>query len=309
MVNAAPEEPRTYSVLVVEDDPHTAELLSYNLSEAGFQVFIAEDGLSALHKLDIVMVDLIVCDVMMPEMDGFTLRERINEDPVLREIPFVFLTAKTTAEDQIQGLAMGVDEYVTKPFDPEVLLARVHAVLRRRESFAQVARLDPLTKLLNRQTLQREIERELARIKRYPAVATFVFLDIDEFKQVNDQYGHAAGDHALGHLASALTKDIRTVDIVGRYGGEEFILYFPETPEEIGHRIIERMHMTFQQLSESEGAGPLTFSAGLVEAPRDGEDFATLCCRADAAMYRAKKQGKAQVLIWRPDMSEGSGTG
>jgi len=79
MENAAPEDPRTYSVLVVEDDPHTAELLSYNLSEAGFQVFIAEDGLSALHKLDIVMVDLIVCDVMMPEMDGFTLRERIND--------------------------------------------------------------------------------------------------------------------------------------------------------------------------------------------------------------------------------------
>jgi diguanylate cyclase (GGDEF)-like protein len=304
MDNALTEDPKTYTVLVVEDDPHTAELLSYNLSEAGFQVFNAEDGLSALHKLDIVTVDLIICDVMMPEMDGFALRERINEDPVIREIPFIFLTAKTTAEDQIHGLGMGVDEYVTKPFDPEVLLARVHAVLRRHENFARVARLDPLTKLLNRQTLQREIERELARIKRYPAVATFVFLDIDEFKHVNDEFGHAAGDHALGHLASALTKDIRTVDIVGRFGGEEFILYFPETPEEIGLRIIERMHATFNYLSESEGSGPLTFSAGLVEAPRDGSDFQTLCARADAAMYRAKKQGKAKVLVWKADMTE-----
>ncbi|MCL4694372.1 MAG: diguanylate cyclase [Candidatus Hydrogenedentes bacterium] len=309
MENSVAEEPKTYSVLVVEDDPHTAELLTYNLSEAGFQVFNAEDGLSALHKLDIVVVDLIICDVMMPEMDGFALRDRINQDLVMREIPFIFLTAKSTAEDQILGLGMGVDEYVTKPFDPEVLLARVHAVLRRHEIYARVARLDPLTKLLNRQTLQREIERELARIKRYPAVATLVFLDIDEFKQVNDKYGHAAGDHALGHLASALTKDIRTVDIVGRYGGEEFILYFPETPEDIGRRIIERMHSTFQQLSESDGAGPLTFSAGLVEAPRDGEDFTTLCNRADAAMYRAKKQGKAQVLVWRPEMAPQSEAG
>ena len=90
MTNALTEEPKTYTVLIVEDDPHTAELLAYNLSEAGFQVFSAEDGLSALHKLDIVTVDLIVCDVMMPEMDGFALRERINEDPVMREIPFIF---------------------------------------------------------------------------------------------------------------------------------------------------------------------------------------------------------------------------
>ncbi len=307
MDNAITEDPRTYTVLVVEDDPHTSELLAYNLSEAGFQVFSAEDGVSALHKLDIVTVDLIVCDVMMPEMDGFTFRERINDDPVLREIPFIFLTAKTTAEDQIHGLSTGADEYITKPFDPEVLLARVHAVLRRHENFARVARLDPLTKLLNRQTLQREIERELERIKRYPAVATLVFLDIDEFKRVNDEFGHAAGDHALKQLAAALTKDIRTVDIVGRYGGEEFVLYFPETPEDIGLRIVERMHATFKQLSEEEGSRLLTFSAGLVEAPRDGSDFETLCARADSAMYRSKNEGKAKVLVWKPDMTEESG--
>lgn len=297
------EEPRTYTVLVVEDDPHTSELLSYVLGEAGFQVFTAEDGLRALKKLDIVTVDLIICDVMMPEMDGFAFRERIVKDPVLREIPFVFLTAKATPEDQVWGLGSGADEYITKPFDPEVLVARVHAVLRRRESFARVARLDPLTQLLNRQTFQREVDRELERIKRYPAVGTLVFLDIDGFKQVNDEYGHAAGDRALVQLAKALTKDIRSVDLVGRYGGEEFVLYFPETPEPVGVRIVERMHTHFQHLSQQDGTGALTFSAGLVEAPRDGTDFKTLCERADAAMYSAKRQGKARVLVWQAEMS------
>ena len=296
------DEPRHYTVLVVEDDPHTAELLSYTLSAAGFQVFTASSAPEALRKLEIVMVDLIVSDVMMPEMDGFAMRDRILQDSVLRDIPFVFLTAKGTSEDQIRGLSSGADEYVTKPFDPQVLIARIHAVLRRRENFARVARLDTLTGLLNRLTLEREVTRELARIKRYPSLGALVFLDIDGFKQVNDRFGHAAGDRALLHLATALTKDIRSVDIVGRYGGEEFVLYFPETPETVGIRIVERMMAMFRNLSKEELNGPLTFSAGLAEAPRDGTEFAELVERADQAMYTAKRQGKAQVIAWRKDM-------
>ncbi|MDZ4858128.1 MAG: diguanylate cyclase [Candidatus Hydrogenedentes bacterium] len=297
------EEPRTYTVLVVEDDVHTAELLSYTLSSAGFQVFTAASGPDALKKLEIVTVDLIVSDVMMPHMDGFALRERIVNDPILKDIPFVFLTAKGTSEDQIRGLSSGVDEYVTKPFDPQVLIARIHAVLRRRENYSRVSRLDPLTGLLNRQTLEREIERELARIKRYPAQGSLVFLDIDGFKQVNDVYGHAAGDRALVQLAEALTNDIRSVDLVGRYGGEEFVLYFPETPEAVGVRIVERMMAQFRNLTEGESNGPLTFSAGVVEAPRDGVEFGDLVARSDQAMYQAKRAGKAQVMPWRENMT------
>jgi diguanylate cyclase (GGDEF)-like protein len=297
-----PDEPRNYAVLVVEDDPHTAELLSYTLSAAGFHVFTAASGPEALKKLEIVMVDLIVSDVMMREMDGFAMRDRIVQDTVLRDIPFVFLTAKGTSEDQIRGLSSGADEYVTKPFDPQVLIARIHAVLRRRENFSRVARLDTLTGLLNRQTLERDVQRELARIKRYPSNGSLVFLDIDGFKQVNDQFGHAAGDRALLHLATALTKDMRSIDIVGRYGGEEFVLYFPETPEPVGVRIVERMMAMFRNLSKNEVNGPLTFSAGVAEAPRDGADFATLVEKADQAMYTAKRQGKAQVIAWRPNM-------
>lgn len=303
MDSLPPDDTRTYTVLLVEDDPHTAELLAYTLSSAGFQVFTAVSGVDALKKLEIIAVDLIVSDVMMPEMDGFEMRDRIVENPVLREVPFVFLTAKGTSQDQIRGLSSGVDEYVTKPFDPQVLIARVHAVLRRRENYSRAARLDTLTGLLNRQSLQHDIERELARIKRYPAQASLVFLDIDGFKQVNDVYGHAAGDRALRQLAAALTKETRSVDLLGRYGGEEFVLYFPETPEDDGVRIIERMLNQFRHLSQAESNGPLTFSAGIVEAPRDGADFATLVERADQAMYQAKRQGKARVVPWREDMS------
>ncbi len=242
---------------------------------------------------------------MMPGMDGFTFRDRILSNPVLRELPFVFLTAKLAPEDQIRGLASGVDEYITKPFDPQVLIARIHAVLRRHENMARLVRRDPLTQLLNRNTLEREIRRELERVKRYPANACFVFLDIDGFKALNDECGHAAGDRALIRLASALTKDVRSVDIVGRYGGEEFILYFPESTLDTCHRIMDRMHIMFQQETEHEIHHRLTFSAGIAEVPADGTDFADLCTHADEAMYAAKRQGKSRILAWR-EVNEGA---
>jgi diguanylate cyclase (GGDEF)-like protein len=293
------DDSKTYTVLVIEDNQNTSELLAFNLAEAGFQVFQAVDAEDALKKLDIVTVDLIVCDIMMPGMDGFTFRDHILADPVLREIPFIFLTAKLGADDQIRGLGSGVDEYITKPFDPQVLVARIHAVLRRHENMARLVRRDPLTQLLNRNTLEREIIRELERIKRYPAKACFVFLDIDEFKEVNDAHGHATGDRALIRLASVLTKDVRSVDIVGRYGGEEFVLYFPESSPDTCHRILDRMHAMFQHETQLEIDHRLTFSAGIAEVPADGADFATLYAHADQAMYGAKRQGKGRTLTWR----------
>ncbi len=292
------EEPQTYTVLVVEDDRHTAELLSYNLTEAGFQVFQAYDGTDALKKLEIVTVDLITCDIMLPTMDGLTFRQRVLENPTLQHTPFIFLTAKSQPEDQIRGLDTGVDEYITKPFDPQVFVARVHAVLRRHENMAQLISRDPLTQLLNRNTLERVINRELARIKRYPGIGSLVFLDLDDFKEINDRLGHATGDRALVRLASVLTSEIRTVDIVGRYGGEEFVLYFPESPIDASRGIVERMHAAFVELSQQEDHELLTFSAGIAEAPVDGVDFQTLCSRADEAMYSAKHQGKARIVAW-----------
>ena len=200
-----------YTILVVEDDRHTRELLTYNLLDAGFQVHSADNGVAALTILRERVVDLIVCDIMLPKMDGFALREELLGDPGLRDIAFLYLTAKTMPEDQIRGLGYGVDEYITKPFNPQVLLARIEAVLARRESFARAAQIDQLTQLLNRQTCERAIRRELERIRRYSATGSLVFLDIDEFKSVNDDFGHAAGDRALVHLAMVLKQNTRRV--------------------------------------------------------------------------------------------------
>lgn len=293
---------RQYSALVVEDDAHTRELVVFNLEDAGYRAHSAANGVEALKLLENRVVDIIICDIMMPEMNGFALREAVQSQAKLRDTGFIFLSAKSLPEDEIRGLRYGVDEYITKPFNPEVLVARVEAVLSRRAALAKAAQLDPLTQLYNRQAGEREIRRELERIQRYPSIGTLVFLDIDEFKAVNDTLGHAAGDRALVLLAEVLRESTRSVDIVTRYGGEEFVLFFPQTDEANAVPVIERMQRRFQQLSEAHNHLRISFSAGVVEAPRDGNQFDVLCRRADEAMYSSKEHGKARVTPWRPDM-------
>jgi diguanylate cyclase (GGDEF)-like protein len=170
-----------------------------------------------------------------------------------------------------------------------------------------MSRYDSLTQLLNRPTLEREIDRELNRMLRYPGLSSLVFVDIDGFKLVNDELGHAAGDRVLFQLAEVLRANTRSVDLTGRYGGEEFVLFLPETNEPQAIYVVERMQQHFQIPTEATSGRSMTFSAGIAEAPRDGSDFDTLCRRADAAMYAAKRAGKAQVLPWRPGLSMASG--
>lgn len=300
------EKERNYTVLVVEDDAHTRELLVFTMEEAGHLALSAGNGVEALKLLDERVVDIVICDIMMPGMNGFALREALVSRPKLRDIGFIFLSAKSMPEDEIKGLRYGVDEYITKPFNPDVLVARVEAVLTRRATLARAAQLDSLTQLYNRQTGEREVQRELERLQRYPSVAALAFVDIDEFKEVNDVHGHAAGDRALVLLAEVFKQNIRSVDIVARYGGEEFVLFFPETGEEEAVRIVERMQRHFQRVSAKESNMLITFSAGVVEAPRDGDCFEVLCERADQAMYTAKRDGKARVLPWRQHMKAGA---
>lgn len=294
---------QAYTVLVIEDDTHTRELLTFNLTEAGYQVMEAHDGREGLARLIAEPPDLVLSDVMMPHMNGFELRKMIVGDPALRDIPFIFLTAKSNPSDQVAGLQTGVDEYITKPFDVDVLLARIEAVLQRRENFARLASIDGLTGLLNRQASERAIRRELGRLRRYPSLATLVFLDIDNFKSLNDEYGHAMGDKVLTHLAEIFKAQSRSVDIVGRYGGEEFLAFFPQTPMAEAVPVVKRMLERFRTPMPEIPDVSLSFSAGAVEAPRNGDEFEILRDRADAAMYHVKRNGKGRVEAWDETMA------
>jgi diguanylate cyclase (GGDEF)-like protein len=294
-----------YKLLIVEDDAATRTLLEYNLSGAGFTVFMAENGHHALEVLAEDSIDLIVSDIMMPGMDGYMFREQVILDPGTRSIPFVFLTAKAQGEDQIKGLRSGVDDYITKPFEPLVMIARVQAVLERRRVHDEMTRHDGLTGLLNRVTFEREVTRELKRVVRYDTLGSFVFMDLDNFKQINDTYGHAAGDLLLSNVAQLMIWESRAVDLLGRYGGEEFVVYFPETNADQAASTMLRILKKLQSRGLGREKFQASFSAGVAEAPRHGRDLSVLCAEADKAMYEAKRQGKARVVLCSSDDNEG----
>lgn len=286
------------TILVVEDNVSTLELIKYNLIDAGHRILTANSGAEALETLHKSKVHLVISDVMMPEMDGFTLRERLIDDPILSDIPFIFLTARVRSEDHIRGLNSGADDYITKPFDPAVLVARVKAVLARRENLEEKSRRDFLTGLLNRSALEQEIGKELDRLIRYKHKGSLVFLDIDNFKAINDTYGHAAGDLVLMRLSEILSIHSRTSDIVGRYGGEEFVLYLPDTEIRATEKMANYMLEKFSAIEFDGFDKRVTFSAGITQAPAHGVTFDLLCEKADQAMYMAKQQGKARVVLY-----------
>ena len=292
---------RRYTVLAVEDDARLLRLVAHSLSRAGFNVVTARDGLEGIERTRERTPDLIISDINMPEMDGFAFRDRLLESPEMRDVPFLFVTARDAPEDQIRGLRSGVDEYITKPFVPTVLVARVQAVLKRHESYVEMIRRDALTGLLNRPSLEADIERELERLKRFPGLGSLIFIDLDSFKNVNDRYGHAAGDEVLIGLARMLKEETRAVDIVGRFGGEEFVAYFPQNDAAAAAATVERLLAHFRSMRFTPQEIGVTFSAGIAEALKDADTFAALCRLADHAMYAAKKQGKDRIVIWPPE--------
>jgi DNA-binding response OmpR family regulator len=168
-------------ILVVDDEPNTITLVTYNLAKTGFRILVANNGKAALDILQKEKVDLILSDIMMPDIDGFDLYERVRLNIETRNVPFIFLTAKTHPEDETKGLRLGVDEYIKKPFDPFVLIARIQSVLERRRTFDLMTRTDPLTHVLNRAALEEEVGQELQRLKRYSSVGSLVPCNVHNF--------------------------------------------------------------------------------------------------------------------------------
>ena len=286
-------------ILVVDDDPVMLKLIERKLENGGFGVIVSQDSKKALELLDQNYFNLIICDIMMPQMNGYEFRQHVLEKSSARDIPFIFLTAKSQPIDQVRGLKLRVDDYITKPFEPAVFLARVQSVIERYAVYADKAQNDQLTGLLNHKVLEEKIQIELERIIRYKEKCSLVFIDIDNFKQVNDHYGHPAGDLVLIQLGQIFKHELRTTDYAGRYGGEEFLLCIVNADKEFAFKITERLLSTFRETAIGDEKIHCTFSAGVVSAPEDGRDYTTLCKKADEAMYMSKKNGRNRITLYR----------
>ncbi len=279
-------------------------------------VLFAKDGLEGFKLLLNNRIDLVLCDVVMPGIDGFKFLSLKKARSELVEVPVIMLAG--TASDvhaKVRGLEAGASDYLTKPFDDEELVARVKVHLKikglqdelreKNQRLEELSNTDGLTRVVNRRHLMELLDLEFTRARRYNNALSFVMVDIDHFKAINDRYGHQVGDEALTAVASVLRQDLRRNDVIGRYGGEEFSLLLPETVGDGARVVAERYRKRLEeyQLNAQGERIRLTASFGVAELAPELTNLDALVRRADAAMYQAKHQGRNRVVVAAMDGS------
>jgi diguanylate cyclase (GGDEF)-like protein len=238
------------SLLVVDDDPFIARLLEIELKAAGYDVRVASDGVQALEVAQQRCPDLVLADVMMPNMDGFELTRRLRQDPRTAAVSIIMLTARGLSADKLEGFAIGADDYIVKPFDTPELLARIRGVLRRsRDMRAQ----SPLTGLPGNVRIEEEIEGRLQQ--KIPFAILYV--DLDHFKAFNDHYGFLRGDEAIQATARMIDGVVEDMGMgsgfLGHVGGDDFVVVVPpEVAADVAQMIVERFDEMSPELYEPE---------------------------------------------------------
>ncbi len=286
------------NILIIDDNKDMRDYIRQVIG-GQYHTIEAKNGEEGLKRAEEIIPDLIISDVMMPNMDGYELCRRINSNDLLKNIPVVLVTARASEEMTIEGLESGAYDYITKPFAPKILLAKINGILLRKEAAEAQKSQDGLTGLLNRSAWEKRVLAEIERNNRYGTLFSIAFIDIDDFKMINDTYGHQTGDMVLKTVSSLIMDNLRASDMTGRIGGEEFAVYFPQTGARAASESIERILSHFRNRNINDIKTPCGFSAGVVEKNPDRElSLQEYLSRADAAMYEVKKSGKGRVAIY-----------
>jgi diguanylate cyclase (GGDEF)-like protein len=300
-------------VLLIDDAQMIHALVAVRLAGEQIEMINAYDGQEGLRMARELQPDLILLDVEMPHPDGFEVCRRLKADAATMTIPIVFLTGVSSSSEKIQALELGATDYVTKPFDPAELRARVRATLRTKflmDLLSKKAQIDALTGLWNRSQFQYRMEQEISLARRTGRSLSCILADIDHFKRVNDTYGHTVGDDVLRRTAAVIADVCRREDVVCRYGGEEFIVLVPSTDACGAAAHAERMRLAVRGDPMIYHGKPLavTISLGIAsvclegaQSPVSAGAIETLLVQtADAALYRAKENGRDRVEVSEP---------
>lgn len=286
-------------VLLVEDMSSLSGLYAAVLNQHGIHTEEVHRPSEALAAIERFRPDLILMDMHMPECSGQELARIIRQQQLMDGIPILFLTMEKAQGVQLDALSLGVDGYLTKPVSSEELVVTVSTRASRYRKLRSYIATDSLTGLLNHSHLFAQLEYEFARAQRERKPLSMVMLDLDHFKQVNDSYGHQAGDEVLLSLSRFLRERLRRSDLIGRYGGEEFAIAMPGVGSEQALRLMNELRESFARLEHVSPRGRFlqTFSAGLCDT-QGVWDVVALVQRADSMLYRAKAAGRNQVVAW-----------
>ena len=290
-------------MLIIDDQPANIQVL-YRLFADDFQVFMATSGEQGLETARQESPDIILLDVVMPDMNGFETCSSLKQDAQTCDIPVLFVTAHQNPDEETRALEIGGVDFITKPINPAVVRARVrtHLTLKRQtDTFKRLVFIDGLTGTFNRRYFDTQLTSEFARAARSRSSLGLILVDVDHFKLFNDHYGHQAGDDCLRAVARALRHTLwRPGDAVARYGGEEFACILPDTDLEgalmVAQRMTDAVHALGLAHETSTTDQVVTISAGVaVLSPGPGGTPSELVALADEQLYKAKAGGRAQV--------------
>jgi diguanylate cyclase (GGDEF)-like protein len=302
-VQAPPEAADKPRVLIVDDERFNLNTLN-GLLRDDYRIMVATHGEQGLKAALSGRPDLILLDITMPDLDGYEVCRRLKGDPLTQGIPVIFITALSDAADETRGLELGAADYITKPFHPAVVRARVRTQMRLKQQsdlLESYAFRDGLTSLANRRAFDERSAQEWSRSQRTGRPLSVILLDVDHFKLFNDHAGHAAGDDCLKGVARCLEAPMRrATDLVARYGGEEFVVLLPDADHANALAVGEALRAGVAGSSMAHPASPVaphvTISVGVATSvAKQGSTFAHLLQQADQALYGCKRGGRNRV--------------
>ncbi len=287
-----------FRVLIVDDDAELAARYSLVLRNAQMQVQILTEPTRVLETMRSFNPEVLLLDVNMPDCSGPELAQMIRLHDEWLRVTIIYLSAETDTHRQMAALLKAGDDFITKPISDTALVAAVYSHAQRARSLSTALARDSLTGLLKHADIKEQLALEVQRTTRTGKPASVVMLDLDHFKQINDTYGHAAGDNVIRALANLLRQRLRRIDSLGRYGGEEFVAVLPECSALQARRIFDEIRVRFAALSFNAGDQEfrVTFSAGISETDSHSAS-GLLLEHADQALYVAKHNGRNQVQI------------
>lgn len=300
------------TILLVEDDDVAVKLVLNYLKDEPYKIELSTNGTDAIHLAEQEKVDVILLDILLPGMDGFEVCQYLKERPQTRNTQIVIITCLRDIGSKVQGIELGVDDFLVKPVSREILIARINALLKKKDYLDQLtfehekalhsAIIDKLTGLHNHGYFEQFLKLEIERSLRQNHPLSLMLLDIDDFKEYNDTLGHLTGNQILRELSLLITSHIRKIDLAARYGGEEFAVVLTYTDTKGAVMVAERLRQAIETHSFSYKTSllskSLTVSIGIAGFQSDVTTLEALIERSDMALYKAKKEGKNRVCVF-----------